>query len=194
MGFMHGTEPMTPPPDAGLSILQNTLFSAALTDGVKWFSFLSAMIRSNALTAKRKWHFLSCILITKEFPWMNFMKGPWLRQKPGWKPNAVPLDFFSCLYHTVLINRQEASAHGRTIHQGTQTEIYPPEGMTAPLVKNMTDGDLLDMHYFLTEDDDLDDASEEGFYIFWPHCPFCCARLLAGFYYVFVVIWRTFLL
>ena len=42
----------------------------------------------------------------------------------------------------------------------------PPEGMTAPLVQNMTDGDLLDMHYFLTEDDDLDDASEEGFYIF----------------------------
>ncbi|MCI9220496.1 MAG: hypothetical protein HFH94_12285 [Lachnospiraceae bacterium] len=42
----------------------------------------------------------------------------------------------------------------------------PPEGMTAALVKNMTDGDLLDMHYFLTEDDDLDDASEEGFYIF----------------------------
>ena len=42
----------------------------------------------------------------------------------------------------------------------------PPEGVTAPLVKNMTDGDLLDMHYFLTEDDDLDDASEEGFYIF----------------------------
>ena len=26
----------------------------------------------------------------------------------------------------------------------------PPEGMTAALVKNMTDGDLLDMHYFLT--------------------------------------------
>lgn len=42
----------------------------------------------------------------------------------------------------------------------------PPEGMTASLVRNMTDSDLLDMHYFLTEDDDLDDASEEGFYIF----------------------------
>lgn len=28
----------------------------------------------------------------------------------------------------------------------------PPEGMTAALVKNMTDSDLLDMHYFLTED------------------------------------------
>ena len=43
----------------------------------------------------------------------------------------------------------------------------PPEGMTAKLVKDMTDSDLLDMHYFLTEDDDLDgDGFEEGFYIF----------------------------
>lgn len=41
----------------------------------------------------------------------------------------------------------------------------PPEGMTAILVRNMTDSDLLDMHYFLTEDDDLDDEFEEGFYI-----------------------------
>ena len=42
----------------------------------------------------------------------------------------------------------------------------PPEGMTAKLVKNMTDSDLLDMHYFLIEDDDLDDdENEEGFYI-----------------------------
>ncbi|MCI8894095.1 MAG: hypothetical protein HFI42_00880 [Lachnospiraceae bacterium] len=42
----------------------------------------------------------------------------------------------------------------------------PPEGMTPTLVRNMTDSDLLDMHYFLTEDDDLgDDEFEEGFYI-----------------------------
>jgi len=42
----------------------------------------------------------------------------------------------------------------------------PPEGMTAKLVKDMTDSDLLDMHYFLIEDDDLDDDEfEEGFYI-----------------------------
>ena len=43
----------------------------------------------------------------------------------------------------------------------------PPEGMTAKLVRNMTESDLLDMHYFLIEDDDLDDDEfEEGFYIF----------------------------
>lgn len=42
----------------------------------------------------------------------------------------------------------------------------PPEGMTAKLVEKMTDSDLLDMHYFLTEDEDLDeDEFEEGFYI-----------------------------
>lgn len=42
----------------------------------------------------------------------------------------------------------------------------PPEGMTAKLVKNMSDSDLLDMHYFLTEDDDWNgDEPEEGFYI-----------------------------
>lgn len=43
----------------------------------------------------------------------------------------------------------------------------PPEGMTTKLVRDMTDSDLLDMHYFLIEDDDLDeDEFEEGFYIF----------------------------
>ncbi len=43
----------------------------------------------------------------------------------------------------------------------------PPEGMTPRLVRNMTDSDLLDMHYFLIEDDDLDDDEfEEGFHIF----------------------------
>lgn len=43
----------------------------------------------------------------------------------------------------------------------------PPEGMTSKLVMGMDDSDLLDMHYFLIEDDDLDDGEfEEGFYIF----------------------------
>ena len=42
----------------------------------------------------------------------------------------------------------------------------PPEGMTAKLVRGMTDSDLLAMHYFLTEDEDWDGVeAEEGFYI-----------------------------
>ena len=40
----------------------------------------------------------------------------------------------------------------------------PTEEMTAKLVRNMADSDLLDMHYFLIEDDNLDDDEfEEDF-------------------------------
>lgn len=42
----------------------------------------------------------------------------------------------------------------------------PPEGMTSSEIKKMPVDDLLDMHYFLTEDDLDDDFGEEGFYIF----------------------------
>lgn len=43
----------------------------------------------------------------------------------------------------------------------------PPEGMTSSDIEHMSVGDLLDMHYFLTEEDDDDgDFGEDGFYIF----------------------------
>ena len=91
------------------------------------------------------------------------MKEQWL------KSNAALLDFSSCLYHTKLINRQEGiyTMDAKLIEKLRQKYTKnPPEGMTSNLVKNMTDSDLLDMHYFLTEDDDLDDDEfEEGFYI-----------------------------
>ena len=49
----------------------------------------------------------------------------------------------------------------------------PPEGMTLNDIRYMNDDDLLDMDYFLHEDDDLDDDfddddfGQEGFYLFW---------------------------
>ena len=43
----------------------------------------------------------------------------------------------------------------------------PLEGMTPKDIRDMSDNDLLDMDYFLHEDDDLDDDfGKEGFYIF----------------------------
>lgn len=43
----------------------------------------------------------------------------------------------------------------------------PPEGMTSMDIRNMSEDDLLDMDYFLNEDNLFDDeASVEGFYIF----------------------------
>ncbi|MDE6314574.1 MAG: hypothetical protein K2M46_13345 [Lachnospiraceae bacterium] len=43
----------------------------------------------------------------------------------------------------------------------------PPEGMTSEDIRRMSEDDLLDMDYFLNEDDLLDDETGvEGFYIF----------------------------
>ena len=43
----------------------------------------------------------------------------------------------------------------------------PPEGMTSKVIRHMSEDELLDMDYFLNEDDLFDDeAGVEGFYIF----------------------------
>ena len=43
----------------------------------------------------------------------------------------------------------------------------PPEGMTSEDIRRMSEDDLLDMDYFLNEDDLFDDeAGVECFYIF----------------------------
>lgn len=42
----------------------------------------------------------------------------------------------------------------------------PPEGMTSKDVRSMSDEDLLDMDYFLNDDELDDDFGEEGFYLF----------------------------
>jgi len=44
----------------------------------------------------------------------------------------------------------------------------PPEGMTPEDIRQMSDDDLLDMDYFLHEDDDLNDNDfdMEGFFLF----------------------------
>ena len=42
----------------------------------------------------------------------------------------------------------------------------PPERMTSRDIRNMSEDELLDMDYFLNDDDLDDDYGEEGFYIF----------------------------
>lgn len=44
---------------------------------------------------------------------------------------------------------------------------HPPERMSSKDIRHMSDDDLLDMDYFLNEDDPFDNMfGEEGFYIF----------------------------
>ena len=42
----------------------------------------------------------------------------------------------------------------------------PPEGMTSMDIRHMSEDDLLDMDYFLNDNELDDDFGEEGFYIF----------------------------
>ena len=42
----------------------------------------------------------------------------------------------------------------------------PPEGLTSMDIRHMSEEDLLDMDYFLNDDELDDDFGEEGFYIF----------------------------
>lgn len=86
----------------------------------------------------------------------------------GFTPAPGLLDIFPRLFHTVFItDGRMILLDQKYINELRQKYIKnPPEGMTPKLVRNMTDSDLLDMHYFLTEDDDLDgDEFEKGFYI-----------------------------
>ena len=42
----------------------------------------------------------------------------------------------------------------------------PPEVMTADDIRHMSEDDMLDMDYFLNDDELDDDFGEEGFYLF----------------------------
>ena len=42
----------------------------------------------------------------------------------------------------------------------------PPEGMTSQDIRSMSEDALLDMDYFLNDDELDDDFGEEGFYLF----------------------------
>ena len=42
----------------------------------------------------------------------------------------------------------------------------PPEGMTSRDIRRMSEEELLNMDYFLNDDELDDDFGEEGFYIF----------------------------
>ena len=94
------------------------------------------------------------------------MKGQW--QNFVAVPVVLYLAFLNRLVHTRSITRREVLIMKPEQLAELRNKYIknPPEGMTAELVRGMTDSDLLDMHYFMTEDDDFDGEFEEGFYIF----------------------------
>lgn len=71
----------------------------------------------------------------------------------------------SHFYVIILLKEDEAM----TIDIETLRKKYienPPEGMTSQDIRSMSEDDLLDMDYFLNDDELDDDFGEEGFYLF----------------------------
>ena len=71
--------------------------------------------------------------------------------------------------NNILINNKEENTMSKRSDEIRNKYIQnPPEGMTADDIRHMSEDDLLDMDYFLNEDDEFgeDFPGAEGFYIF----------------------------
>ena len=89
------------------------------------------------------------------------------------KPCPVPvekghrLNFPTPHPYGILLSKEAAHMNPNTEKLRKKYMDNPPEGMTSEDIRRMSEDDLLDMDYFLNEDDLLDDeAGMEGFYIF----------------------------
>ena len=78
-----------------------------------------------------------------------------------------PHDFSKTYSCGILLLKEAAHMNPNTEKLRKKYMDHPPEGMTSEDIRRMSEDDLLDMDYFLNEDDLLDDESGvEGFYIF----------------------------
>ena len=78
-------------------------------------------------------------------------------------------DFHLYFYYAILPNKKQKATHMNSDTEKLRKKYMdnPPEGMTRKDICNMSEDDLLNMDYFLNEDDLFDDeAGVEGFYIF----------------------------
>ena len=78
-----------------------------------------------------------------------------------------PHDFPPASLRGILLSKEAEHMKPDTEKLRKKYMDHPPEGMTSEDIRLMSEDDLLDMDYFLNEDDLFDDdAGVEGFYIF----------------------------
>lgn len=76
-------------------------------------------------------------------------------------------DFLISQSYGILLSKEALYMNPQTEKLRKKYMDNPPEGMTSEDIRRMSEDDLLDMDYFLNEDDLFDDeAGVEGFYIF----------------------------
>ena len=79
----------------------------------------------------------------------------------------IPVQFCS-VCDTIVFTTEGKTMSKRSDEIRDKYIKNPPEGMTADDIHHMSEDDLLDMDYFLNEDDEFDEdfPGAEGFYIF----------------------------
>ena len=76
-------------------------------------------------------------------------------------------DFLISHSYGILLSKEAFHMNPQTEKLRKKYMDNPPEGMISEDIRRMSEDDLLDMDYFLNEDDLFDDeAGVEGFYIF----------------------------
>ena len=76
-------------------------------------------------------------------------------------------DFLNSHFCSILLSKEAVLMNPNTEKLRKKYIDNPPEGITSGDIRRMSEDDLLDMDYFLNEDDPFDDDfGEEGFYIF----------------------------
>jgi hypothetical protein len=78
-----------------------------------------------------------------------------------------PHSFLKSHSRGILLSKEALLMNPNTEKLRKKYMDNPPEGITSEDIRRMSEDDLLDMDYFLNEDDLFDDeAGVEGFYIF----------------------------
>lgn len=78
-----------------------------------------------------------------------------------------PHSFLKSHSRGILLSKEALLMNPNTEKLRKKYMDNPPEGMTSEDIRRMSRDDLLDMDYFLNEDDLFDDETGvEGFYIF----------------------------
>ena len=75
------------------------------------------------------------------------------------------ISFF--IFYAIILCKEDKNMKPNIEELRTKYINNPPEGMTSKDIRRMSEDELLDMDYFLNEDDLFsDEAGVEGFYIF----------------------------
>ena len=75
------------------------------------------------------------------------------------------ISFF--IFYAIILCKEDKNMKPNIEELRTKYINNPPEGMTSKDIRRMSEDELLDMDYFLNEDDLFsDEAGVEGFYVF----------------------------